>query len=120
MHTQSIVSSHLKFTFISSLKLKRSYEHILKHIGAQRQVLKNIQKKRWIVLACVQYDIWRTGGLLSGVLEGKIQHKRKRGRPRNNYITQADLCEVIVPFQLYKYEKEKDNKCRKSCCCTSD
>lgn len=45
MHTQSIVSSHLKFTFISSLKLKRSYEHILKHIGAQRQVLKNIQKK---------------------------------------------------------------------------
>ena len=70
-------------------KDKVTNEAVLKKLGTKRQLLSNIQKRKTKYFGHVK----RKGNLLTTALEGKIEGKRPRGRPRNTWM--SDIKEWI-------------------------
>ena len=64
-------------------KDKVTNESVLKKLGTKRQLLSNIQKRKTKYFGHVK----RKGNLLTTALEGKIEGKRPRGRPRNTWMS---------------------------------
>ena len=64
-------------------KDKVTNESVLKKLGTKRQLLNNIQKRKTKYFGHVK----RKGNILTTALEGKMEGKRPRGRPRNMWIT---------------------------------
>ena len=57
-------------------------EKVLEKLQTSRQLLKNIQKRKLRYFGHIK----RKNNLLTTSMEGKVQGRRPRGRPRNNWI----------------------------------
>ena len=65
-----------------SWKDKVSNEDVLIKLNTERQLLRDIQRRK-----CRYYGhIKRKGNILTTAVEGRLQGKRPRGRPRNNWF----------------------------------
>ena len=64
---------------------KITNESVLTKLKTKRQLLSDIQKRK---LKCFGH-IKRKNNILTTALEGKLEGKRPRGRPRNNWM--ADI-----------------------------
>jgi hypothetical protein len=59
-------------------------EEVLERVGEDRKIINIIRRRRGIWMG----HALRHEGPINKVLEGKIQGKRGRGRPRNNFVSQ--------------------------------
>ena len=57
-------------------------EKVLEKLQTSRQLLKNIQKRKLRYFGLIK----RKNNLLTISMEGKVQGRRPRGRPRNNWV----------------------------------
>jgi hypothetical protein len=83
---------------------RKTNEEVLREIGEKRQLMKQIKlrKGRWIG------HILRHQCLLLRILEGKIEGKRGRGRPRNNYL--GKLMEELGVATYRQLKDTADNR----------
>ena len=77
----------------------RTNESILKEIDEGREILKSIRVRRWNMMGHI---LRRENELIKRIIEGKMEGKRGRGRPRTSFVKQ-----MISDARLPSYAEVK-------------
>jgi hypothetical protein len=83
----------------------RTNAQVLEQVNEERHLLKSIKQRRlrWVG------HVLRHGGLLRDVIEGRIEGKRPRGRPRNTWVANLLRDTECTGYQQMK-EKANDRE----------
>ena len=75
-----------------SWREKRTDESILKELGTKRELVNFIKKRK---LSFIGHACRRKCSLMKDIMDGKVEGKRGRGRPRMQYIVRQKLDRKI-------------------------
>ncbi|KAI5634899.1 hypothetical protein NE865_12382 [Phthorimaea operculella] len=82
---------------------KRTNEEVLRRVDEKRALLRTIENRRGKMIG----HLIRHDHFLKNIVEGKVEGRRRRGRPRRNYFEQIKEKVRVVSYQQVKSLAER-------------